>query len=149
MTRLHVNLSVSDLDASVRFYSQLFRTPATILKVDYAKWMLDNPRLNFALTTHGKDGGLDHLGLQAETLDEFHELQARLEAGGGPVADQGLTTCCYAHSRKSWTRDPEGLSWEIFLTTDESAKYSMAEPGLAQSCCTKSPAHRTETVCCD
>lgn len=123
MKRLHVHVSVEDLAQSIRFYSTLFAAEPTVLKPDYAKWMLDDPRVNFAISTHGKQSGLDHLGIQVETQDELHEVYGRLKQADRPVLEQGETTCCYAQSEKSWITDPQGLSWETFLTSGESTVY--------------------------
>ncbi len=123
MKRLHVHLSVSDLAQSVRFYSTLFAAAPSVSKPDYAKWMLDDPRVNFAISTGGKAGGLDHLGIQVETPEALREVHARLRKADRPMLDQGATTCCYAQSQKSWIVDPQGVSWETFLTTGESTVY--------------------------
>jgi catechol 2,3-dioxygenase-like lactoylglutathione lyase family enzyme len=123
MKRLHVHVSVDDLAQSVRFYSTLFAAEPAVTKADYAKWMLDDPRVNFAISTRGGGSGLDHLGIQAETADELQEVYARLRRADRPVLDEGATTCCYAQSEKSWITDPQGVSWETFLTTGESTVY--------------------------
>ncbi len=123
MKRLHVNISVSDLDSSVGFYNSLFDAEPAVLKEDYAKWMLDDPRVNFAITTRGERKGLDHLGIQVENDEELGEVYARLETAGAPVIEEGATTCCYANSEKSWIFDPEGIAWETFLTLGESPVY--------------------------
>ena len=123
MKRLHVNLAVADLDASVRFYSSLFDSRPTVLKSDYAKWMLEDPRVNFAISTHGSRKGIDHLGIQAENENELGEVHTRLKNAGAPMLEQGATTCCYAHSEKNWVFDPEGTPWETFLTSGESPVY--------------------------
>ena len=123
MKRLHINLSVSDLDASIRFYSTLFATDPTVLKADYAKWMLDDPRVNFSLSHCGRTAGIDHLGIQAEDETELAEVFERLEAAGAQVLDEGETTCCYARSTKKWISDPQGVSWETFLTHGASETY--------------------------
>jgi len=123
MKRLHVNLSVEDLDASVRFYSKLFAAEPGVLKPDYARWMLDDPRVNFAVSTRQPGRGVNHLGIQAEDDSELEEVYARLREAGGAVLDEGETTCCYAHSKKQWISDPQGVAWETFLTRGESAVY--------------------------
>jgi catechol-2,3-dioxygenase len=123
MKRLHVHVSVDDLATSTRFYSTLFATEPTVSKPDYAKWMLDDPRVNFAISTRSGTSGLDHLGIQVETPDELHEVYDRLQQADRPVLDEGATTCCYARSEKSWIADPQGLSWETFLTAGESTVY--------------------------
>jgi catechol 2,3-dioxygenase-like lactoylglutathione lyase family enzyme len=123
MKRLHVHVSVDDLAASARFYSTLFAAEPTVLKTDYAKWMLDDPRVNFAISTRSGKSGLDHLGIQVERPDELYEVYDRLQQAERPVLDEGVTTCCYAKSTKSWITDPQGLSWETFLTSGESTVY--------------------------
>ena len=98
------------------------RKPA-VVKTDYAKWMLEDPRVNFAISTRGRTAGLDHLGIQVENKDELHEVYARLNKAGGTVIEQGETACCYAKSEKSWIDDPAGISWETFHTTGENTDY--------------------------
>ena len=123
MKRLHVNLSVSDLDASIAFYNSLFDAEPAVHKPDYAKWMLEDPRVNFAITTRGGRKGLDHLGIQVEDDAELGEVYARLKTAGAPVIEEGETTCCYANSEKSWIFDPDSIAWETFLTLGESPVY--------------------------
>jgi catechol 2,3-dioxygenase-like lactoylglutathione lyase family enzyme len=123
MKRLHVHVAVEDLQQSVRFYSALFAAQPAVIKTDYAKWMLDDPRVNFAISTRGRDAGLDHLGIQVESKDELDDVYARLRAAGGAVLEQGETNCCYAKSEKSWIDDPTGIAWETFLTTGETTNY--------------------------
>jgi catechol 2,3-dioxygenase-like lactoylglutathione lyase family enzyme len=123
MKRLHVHVSVEDLAGSIRFYSALFAAEPVVTKSDYAKWMLDDPRVNFAISTRGGGSGLDHLGIQVETPAELQEVYARLRDADRPVLEEGTTVCCYARSEKSWITDPQGLSWETFLTTGESTVY--------------------------
>ncbi|HVM78003.1 MAG TPA: ArsI/CadI family heavy metal resistance metalloenzyme [Stellaceae bacterium] len=133
MKRLHVHVAVADLAKSVRFYSTLFAAEPTVLKPDYAKWMLADPRVNFAISARGKtEAGLDHLGIQVEDEAELAEVYGRLKSAEGPVLEEGATTCCYAKSEKSWIVDPSGLSWETFLTHGESTVYgeSAALAGL-------------------
>jgi len=122
MKRLHVHMSVENIAQSVKFYSTLFAAAPAVTKPDYAKWMLEDPRVNFAISTHGKPG-LDHLGIQAETADELHEVYSRLQKADRPVLEEGETTCCYAKSEKSWIADPQGVSWETFLTSGASTVY--------------------------
>ena len=151
MKRLHVHVSVADLDQSIRFYSTLFAADPSVTKPDYAKWMLSDPRVNFAISTRSGKSGLDHLGIQVETADELDEIYDRLQRADRPVLDEGATTCCYARSEKSWITDPQGVSWETFLTSSESTVYGdSVDLGLirvasAAACCT------TETpqdACC-
>ncbi len=123
MKRLHVHMSVQDIAESVRFYSTLFAASPGVIKPDYAKWMLDDPRVNFAISTRGGNAGLDHLGIQVETADELQEVYGRLRKADRKVLEEGATTCCYAKSEKSWIADPQGVSWETFLTTGTSTVY--------------------------
>jgi len=115
--RMHVHVSVEDITNSIGFYSALFAAPPAVVKPDYAKWMLDDPRVNFAISTRGRQPGLDHLGIQVESQDELQEVYARLREAGGDIIEQGQTACCYAKSEKSWIDDPAGISWETFFTT--------------------------------
>lgn len=146
MKRLHIHLSVKDLDASVRFYSQLFATEPTVRKPDYAKWMLDDPRVNFAISDRDGRPGVQHLGIQVESRAELAEVYERLRHADGPVIEEGEKTCCYARGEKSWIDDPQGIKWETFLTTGESTVYGTDEirptamhstlgPGCAPACC--------------
>ncbi len=123
MKRLHVHLSVDDLARSIRFYSALFASEPSVTKPDYAKWMLDDPRVNFAISTRSGRAGIDHLGIQVETADELHEVYDRLQQADRPVLEEGATTCCYARSEKAWIADPQGLAWETFLTMGDSTVY--------------------------
>ena len=140
MKRMHVNLSVTDLDTSIGFYSSLFNAEPSVLKDDYAKWMLEDPRVNFAITTRGSRKGIDHLGIQVENEGELDDVYSRLKTAGAPVVEEGETTCCYANSEKSWIFDPEGIAWEAFLTRGESPVFGTdaikdAEP--ESSCCVR------------
>ena len=146
MKRMHVHVAVDDLNRSIGFYSALFGTNPAVVKSDYAKWMLDDPRVNFAISTRSKQSGLDHLGIQVESKDELSEVYARLRNAGGTVIEQGQTTCCYAKSEKSWIDDPAGISWETFLTTGESTDYGVsveddARIAHVKACCAPQPAH--------
>jgi catechol 2,3-dioxygenase-like lactoylglutathione lyase family enzyme len=123
MMRLHVHVAVGDLAKSIGFYSALFDAQPAVVKPDYAKWMLDDPRVNFAISTRGRAPGLDHLGIQVEDKTELNEIYARLRRAGGEIVEQGQTSCCYAKSEKSWIDDPAGISWETFHTTGESITY--------------------------
>ena len=123
MKRLHVHVAVENLDASIRFYSHLFATEPTVLKDDYAKWMLEDPRVNFAISARGAQAGVEHLGIQVENRVELSDVYSRLQRANGPVLEEGATTCCYAKSEKSWISDPQGIKWETFFTTGESTTY--------------------------
>lgn len=137
MKRLHVHVAVHDLAASIRFYSKLFAAEPAVVKPDYARWMLDDPRVNFAISRRGNAAGIRHLGIQVEDGAELADVYARLREAGGPVLEEGATTCCYAQSEKSWIEDPQGVQWETFLTSGESTSYGGApEPAApARPCC--------------
>ena len=138
MKRLHVHVSVNDIPASIRFYRELFDAEPSIIKDDYAKWMLEDPRVNFAISRRAGPTGVDHLGIQVEYHAELGEVYARLKKAEGPVIEEGETTCCYAQSEKSWIRDPQGIEWETFLTTGESTVYGtdVVTPKATKACCT-------------
>jgi predicted enzyme related to lactoylglutathione lyase len=158
MKRMHVHVSVDDLERSIGFYSALFAAQPAVVKPDYAKWMLEDPRVNFAISTRGRQPGLDHLGIQVESEMELHDVYGRLHAAGGDVIEQGQTTCCYAKSEKSWIDDPAGIAWETFFTTGESTEYGDGTgeraPRIAheKACCTPQaapqPQPQTTTACC-
>src|ERR1700688_1309149 len=140
MKRLHVHVSVKDLSASIRFYRELFGAEPVVTKDDYAKWMLEDPRVNFAISRRNRATGVDHLGIQVEDRAELKEVYERLERAEGPVIEEGETTCCYAQSEKSWIEDPQGQEWEIFLTTGESSTYGQDAARIdlvksEKSCC--------------
>jgi predicted enzyme related to lactoylglutathione lyase len=141
MKRMHVHVAVEQLGRSISFYSALFDAQPAVVKADYAKWMLDDPRVNFAISTRGREPGLDHLGIQVESETELHEVYARLREAGGAIVEQGQTSCCYAKSEKSWIDDPAGISWETFHTTGESTHYGdgtgerVARVAHEKSCC--------------
>lgn len=123
MKRLHIHVSVADVNEGVAFYSTLFAAEPSVVKSDYAKWMLDDPLVNFAISARGRTPGLDHLGIQVESADDLKEIYGRLQAAERPILEEGETTCCYARSTKSWIGDPAGIAWEAFLTTGESTFY--------------------------
>ena len=158
MKRLHVHVAVADLEQSVRFYSTLFAAEPSVRQPDYAKWMLEDPRVNFAISSRGAAPGLDHLGIQVENRDELGEVYGRLAKAERPVLEEGATTCCYAQSEKSWISDPQGIAWETFHTTGESTTYGTSvdlEPirGAKNACCAPSvsaptPAPAKAGACC-
>ena len=135
MKKFHLNISVIELNASVAFYTALFGAAPTTLKPDYAKWMLDDPALNFALSSKTGATGIEHVGLQAENEQELQEIYQRMDKAKGLKKEEGKTICCYAKSEKSWITDPQGVEWEAFYTYGTSTVYR--EPGEA-SCCSKS-----------
>jgi catechol-2,3-dioxygenase len=154
MKRMHVHVSVADLGQAIGFYSALFAAQPAVRKDDYAKWMLDDPRVNFAISTRGREPGLDHLGIQAENEGELQEVYGRLKQAGRGVLEQGKTTCCYAESEKSWTDDPAGIAWEVFHTTGEATDYGVsvqqgAQIAHAKACCApQGAAKATASACC-
>ena len=137
MKRLHVHVGVVDLDRSIAFYSTLFAAAPTVARSDYAKWMLDDPRVNFAISSGHAHRCIEHLGLQAESPGELVEVHGRLKAADRPVLEEGRTTCCYARSEKSWVADPDGVVWEAFYTDGEATTYgdSLALDRLAGPAC--------------
>ncbi|WP_374378930.1 ArsI/CadI family heavy metal resistance metalloenzyme [Dongia sp.] len=153
MKRLHVNVAVENLDQAIRFYSTLFATKPSVEKSDYAKWMLDDPRVNFAITARGRATGLDHLGIQVESEAELSEVYDRLSRADAPVVDQGNVTCCYAKSTKSWITDPAGISWETFLTHGDATQYGGDGDGMpvaadAKSACCGEKPEKPAFSCC-
>lgn len=159
MKRLHVHVAVTDLTEAIRFYSRLFAAEPAVRKDDYAKWLLDDPRVNFAISTRGahsdQGAGIRHLGIQVENEAELKEVYERLEAAATPVLEEGTVTCCYAKSEKSWVADPAGTKWEVFRTFGESTIYgggaaTEAEPAAIAACCEpeRKPAPRETSSCC-
>ncbi|MFN4091776.1 MAG: ArsI/CadI family heavy metal resistance metalloenzyme [Brevundimonas sp.] len=152
MKRLHVHVAVEDLNRSIAFYSTLFGSEPSVLKNDYAKWMLEDPRVNFAISDRARVPGVDHLGIQVETNDELADLAQRLKSAGEVTRDQEATTCCYAQSDKAWVNDPSGLRWETFFTFGEATAYGEDEPDVVLidapkvSCC-PTPAKAKEACC--
>lgn len=136
MSRLHLHIAVDDLQHNIDFYSALFGVTPTVVKTDYAKWQLEDPGVNFAISSRGRKAGLDHVGIQADTADELAAIEARLREANLPGEAQTGTTCCYARSDKYWTMDPQGIAWEAFHTLGEAALFS--EPAQTESgsaCC--------------
>lgn len=157
MKRLHVHVGVSDLDQSITFYSTLFGAEPTVTKSDYAKWMLDDPRVNFAISAGRQAAkGIKHLGIQVESADELGEVYGRLKTADRPVLEEGATTCCYAKSQKSWIADPDGVVWEAFLTNGEATDYgnspdlsAVSENASSGACCAPEiTAGATNIACC-
>jgi catechol 2,3-dioxygenase-like lactoylglutathione lyase family enzyme len=154
MKRFHAHIRVSDLKSSVRFYSKLFGSEPTVLKPDYAKWMLDDPRVNFAITAGLATAGLDHLGLQVESDEELVAIVSRLDSAGQSVEKQGNAACCYARGNKGWVTDPSGVSWETFHTFGENTVYGsdiapqavLSQQSEADSCC--APSTSSTSACC-
>lgn len=139
--RFHVHTHVENLQASIAFYSKMFGAQPTRTESDYAKWHLENPRLNFAISTRGSKAGIDHLGFQADTAEELAELKARAQAADQAVLDEGATTCCYARSEKHWVTDPQGIAWEHYQTLGDIPVFSESQQA------TPSPTAQ-EPACC-
>ncbi len=138
MKRIHLHVSVPTLDPAVAFYSSLFDAKPAVLEEDYAKWMLEDPRVNFAISSRTRSQGVDHVGIQVDDKGALSELAARLKAAGATTFDQEATTCCYAKSDKSWVLDTAGVRWETFFTHGEATEYGEDEetphaPAIA--CC--------------
>ncbi len=132
MKRFHLNMGVADLDRSIRFYTTFFGAEPTVREADYAKWMLDDPRINFAISNRNGSRGIDHVGIQVDAPEELEAITARLEQAGDDVLQQEATVCCYARSDKTWVRDPEGVSWETFRSLGRETVYG-AGPDSAES----------------
>lgn len=149
MKRFHIHVGVKDLNSSVQFYSSLFGQGPTKLKEDYAKWMLEDPRINFAISTRSNAEGLDHLGFQVDENSELLELTERLKKADLGVYGEGETTCCYAESNKAWVKDPSGIAWETYHTMADAEVYSEKPkaPEVSTSACC-APKKSTVKSCC-
>jgi catechol 2,3-dioxygenase-like lactoylglutathione lyase family enzyme len=157
MKRFHVHVGVSDLEKSTQFYSAMFGMQPTVKKDDYAKWMLEDPRVNFAISERGGKPGINHLGLQAENENELEEIHARLQTADTAIVAEEGANCCYAKSDKYWVQDPSGLAWESFRSLDtipffgdvESPNAIAAKP--TTSCCPQPAANQSPSVkaCCN
>lgn len=139
MKRFHVHVHVEDLARSITFYSKLFGAEPARVESDYAKWMLEDPRLNFAISARGGEAGVDHLGFQADGPEELAELKARAEGAGAALLDEGETTCCYARSDKHWVTDPAGVAWEQFHTLASIPVFRESAAAPAAACCATAP----------
>ena len=142
MKRFHVHLHVDDLSKSVGFYSKLFAAEPARIEADYAKWMLEDPPVSFAISTRGSQSGIDHLGIQTDAPTELAALKARAEAADMALLDEGATTCCYARSEKHWVTDPQGIAWEHFHTLGSIPVFKEAAastPSEPTACCTPTP----------
>jgi catechol 2,3-dioxygenase-like lactoylglutathione lyase family enzyme len=135
MKRFHVHVHVEDLAASVAFYSKLFGAQPARVESDYAKWMIEDPRVNFAISTRGSKPGLDHLGFQVDTEAELTEMKARAEAADMALLDEGETTCCYARSDKYWITDPQGIAWEQYRTLGNIPVFNERQAAPGAACC--------------
>ena len=152
MKRFHAHVHVDDLAQSIAFYSKLFAAAPTRVEADYAKWMLEDPRVNFAISTRGATPGLDHFGMQTDDAAELAELKARAEAADMALLDEGNTTCCYARSEKHWVTDPQGVAWEHFHTLENIPVFNEAAAAPQGACCAPkaaaAPQASTQAACC-
>jgi catechol 2,3-dioxygenase-like lactoylglutathione lyase family enzyme len=153
MKRFHVHLHVDDLATSIAFYSRLFAAAPTRVEADYAKWMLEDPRVNFAISTRGSQPGLDHLGFQVDDAAELAELKERATAADMALLDEGATSCCYARSEKHWVTDPQGVAWEHFHTLENIPVFNEAAASPQGACCAPTaavaePAAKARAACC-
>jgi catechol 2,3-dioxygenase-like lactoylglutathione lyase family enzyme len=157
MKRFHVHLSVDDLQANIRFYSTVFETPPAVVEADYAKWMLDDPRINFAISTRGASAGLNHLGLQVDSDEELAAMRRGIAAASVAALDQPQAACCYAKSDKYWIEDPQGIAWETFHTLERipvfGADTATAPDAASAACCAPAavdpePAFAAPSACC-
>jgi catechol 2,3-dioxygenase-like lactoylglutathione lyase family enzyme len=149
MKRFHVNLSVEDLAESIRFYSALFAAEPTVRKDDYAKWLLDDPRINFAIAQRGQSPGVNHLGFQVDSAEELTAMRAQLTRADHALVEQTGAACCYANSDKYWITDPEGIAWETFHTLDAIPIYGADTDMVPKSsvCCVPLKATDNEGCC--
>ncbi len=153
MNRFHVHLHVDDLQKSIAFYSKLFAAQPARIERDYAKWMLEDPRVNFAISTRGSKAGIDHLGFQTDDAAELFELKARAQSADAALLDEGATTCCYARSDKHWVTDPQGIAWEHFQTLSDIPVFSEgSKVEESAACCSPSqpgqPTGAAAPACC-
>ena len=152
MKRFHVHIAVDDLEVNVRFYSAVFGMQPTVLKEDYAKWMVQDPHVNFAISKRGIKTGIDHLGIQVDSAPELVALRDQVASALFPGFDQKEATCCYARSDKYWTSDPQGIAWEVVHTVDTLPMYGDAEPPQKSACCSPAAKQSTEgaepNTCC-
>ena len=145
MKRMHIHVGVEKIDDAIKFYSALFGAEPSKTKPDYAKWMLDDPRINFAISTRAGKKGVDHLGIQVDEESELAELRSRLNKADLGAEDEGETVCCYAKSDKSWVTDPAGIAWEAYRTMEDAQMFS-AKAEQQSGCC--SPNIDAQTSCC-
>jgi catechol 2,3-dioxygenase-like lactoylglutathione lyase family enzyme len=146
MKRFHVHVAVNDLESSIRFYSALFGADPTVTKADYAKWMIEDPRINFAISERGTRTGVNHLGLQVDSDDELEVLRAQAERASPVTATESNVSCCYARGNKYWYTDPQGIAWETYHTLEqveffaaEKSAAKRSDAGAASGCCGPQP----------
>ncbi|SKA74438.1 hypothetical protein SAMN02745130_01397 [Thiothrix eikelboomii] len=149
MKRMHIHVSVDNLPESIQFYSALFASEPSVLKTDYAKWMLEDPRINFAISKRGAALGLNHLGFQVESAEELAAMNQRLQQLQAEVIAEMDTACCYAKSDKYWVNDPQGIAWETFHTLDSIPVFGSEALKAASNCCVPTPSNpRSGSTCC-
>lgn len=151
MKRMHLHVAVDNLEKSIAFYNSLFGAEPTTVKPDYAKWMLDDPSVNFAISSRGGKVGLDHIGIQAENDSELAEIKARLDRAEMEMVSQEGTTCCYAKSDKHWVQDPTGIAWETYNTLDSAPTFNDEAEESISACCAPAPQTiqiNTKSKCC-
>ncbi|HYG31879.1 MAG TPA: ArsI/CadI family heavy metal resistance metalloenzyme, partial [Methylophilaceae bacterium] len=136
MKRMHLHVSVDDLEKSIAFYNSLFGSAPTVIKPDYAKWMLDDPLVNFAISQRGMKTGLDHIGIQVENDEKLADIRQRLEQADMKMLTETGTTCCYAKSDKHWVQDPSGIAWETYRTLGSAPTFNNPEKASEAACCT-------------
>lgn len=146
MKRMHINIGVENLDQSIKFYSALFGAEPVKTKIDYAKWMLDEPSVNFAISTRSGKRGLDHLGLQVDSDSELEGLRERLKGADMSLFDEGEIVCCYARSDKSWVKDPAGIAWEAYKTMEDVQFFAEDDGAKGEACC--APETTNQQDCC-
>ncbi|GJL78094.1 MAG: glyoxalase [Nitrospinaceae bacterium] len=147
MKRLHIHVSIDDLKQSIGFYSKLFGSEPTKCEEDYAKWMLDDPKVNFAISARGAKPGIDHLGLQVESAEELDDVRERLKQADMQTFDEGETTCCYAKSDKTWVEDPSGIAWETYRNMEDADLFSH-ETSEKTACCVPNETDPETAGCC-
>lgn len=147
MKRFHIHISIDDLDKSIDFYSKLFGSEPTKRKSDYAKWMLDDPKVNFAISSRGAKPGIDHLGIQSEDAKELDAVRERLKNADMQTFDEGDTVCCYAKSDKTWVQDPSGIAWETYRNMGDAALFSDAASNET-ACCLPEKTESEQVECC-
>jgi catechol 2,3-dioxygenase-like lactoylglutathione lyase family enzyme len=146
MKRLHIHIGIENLEEAIRFYTTLFGAAPVKTKSDYAKWLLDDPLVNFAVSTRASKHGVDHLGIQVDDVSELADMRNRLKQGELSVFDEGETVCCYARSDKTWVQDPSGVPWEAYHTMEDAEVISNRIPESKEACCT--PETKGQPECC-
>lgn len=147
MKRIHIHVSIDDLNQSIGFYSKLFGSEPTKRKNDYAKWMLEDPKVNFAISARGAKPGLDHFGIEVESAEELDDARERLKQADMQTFDEGETTCCYAKSDKTWVEDPSGIAWETYRNMEDAEIFNDAA-SEETACCAPNETDPEPAGCC-